>query len=74
MKTKEVFIPLNKMMLYLGQTSICIKQEKDAAIKAKKLKIAQKEIKKYPGGISAGRECVSLDNRIVRLFRQAGVY
>ena len=68
------FIPLNKMLLYLGQTAICIKYEKDVDIKEQKRKIAQAEIAKYPNGISAGSECMDLDNQIIKLFRQAGIY
>ena len=74
MKNKTTFIPLNKMLLYLGTTAICIKYEKDVDRKEKKRQIAQAEIAKYQNGISAGSECMDLDNQIIKLFRQAGIY
>ena len=71
---KSTFIPLDKIMLYLGQTAICIKYETDPEKKEQKRKIAQSEIEKYPSGTQAGRECMNLDNAIVKLFKQAGLY
>ena len=68
------FIPLNKMLTYLGTTAICIKYEKDVDIKEQKRQIAQAEIAKYPNGIDAGTECYDLDNKIIKLFKQAGIY
>ena len=70
---KATFIPLGKIMSYLGQTAICIKYETDPEKKEQKRQIAQSEIAKFPNGVKAGRECMNLDNAIVKLFRQAGL-
>ena len=67
------FIPINKIMLYLGQTSICIKFEQDAERLEHKRQIIQQELKKYPQGIDA-RKAVELDNAIIKRFKQEGIF
>lgn len=67
-------IPIEKIILYLGQTAICIKQKKDTEKKERMKQIAQEEVAKHPKGVQAGRECVDLDNAIIKIFRQMGIY
>jgi hypothetical protein len=68
-----VFIPLNKIMGYLGQTSICINFEKDADRLEQKRQIAQEEIQKYPQLIDA-RKAIDLDNAIIKRFKQEKIF
>lgn len=70
---KSTFIPLDKIMSFLGQTAICIKCKDDPEKKEQMRQIAQAEIAKYPNGVKAGSECMSLDNAIIKQFRQAGL-
>lgn len=67
------FIPLNKIMPYLGQTSICIKFEQDAERLEHKRQIVQEEIQKYSNGVQS-RDCINLDNAIIKRFKQEGIF